>query len=841
MGSRKRSTVGAPQARGAPQSSEGGKRVLAASGSDSEDDILLQKQQQQNTAAGEGELELSDGCLDEDEASTDEETPAGPGDPEGPLSADSSEDDSPRRQQKKQQKESSSKAPQSSSNVLLDVETNWADLYLSRPLLKALDALGYAHPSFVQSAAIPAALRGRDLLVNAQTGSGKTAAFLLPLLERLLQSPGVRARKMTPTGPVGGLRGSKGLVLLPTRELAMQCYQLLQDLCKFAPITSTLAVGGVTLFQQETALRLQPDIVVATPGRIIDLLLNSISIHLELLEVVVLDEADRLLELGFRDQILQVLRHCHRGRQTMLFSATLSASISSLALLALQSPLHITCEPRGSSSSSGISSSKKSQQQLPENLQQQFVELQGEEQRLPALVHLVRTAFKHRVIVFFGTKKAAHEAFLLFSLLGLSAAELHGDLTQQMRADSLAKFEEGTADILLASELASRGLDVAEVSAVINFSPPKDVERYVHSVGRTARMGRHGTAATLYNKNSSERLAIKRLLAALGARDKQQQKQKQQVLRRRIDSANLEAIDKELRGLEGALQKKRQEETLEREMRLAEIFIAKANNIQQHADEIYSRPHREWFVSAGDKRKLQEASRIDAEARALISNSSSTVSKEAAKDTKQKQKHKQQQQQDTTESDSSDAADSSSVGEEEESEEELPEWATAESVASEEEEEDLEGAEKTSLSEPKALVKVKEIKVTKEQKARLQQQQQQLQKKEKKHQTMTPRQKERMQEFRMAKAAARSVKKNARPQRLRIDTEVDEDYLGGYRRPGSRKPQKKKRRREDIERSSGNNSKVSGVDKSVGPEQKKRRRTQVGSGSFKSKKRYKRR
>ncbi|CDJ33406.1 uncharacterized protein EMH_0082390 [Eimeria mitis] len=186
--------------------------------------------------------------------------------------------------------------------------------------------------------------------------SGKTAAFLLPLLERLLQSPGVKVRKST---------------------------------------------------------------------------------HLELLEVIVLDEADRLLELGFRDQILQVLRHCHRGRQTLLFSATMSPAISSLALLALQSPLHISCEPRSSSSSS--SSSKKQQQQLPENLQQQFVELHGEQQRMPALVHLVRTSFQRRVIVFFGTKKAAHEAFLLFSLLGISAAELHGDLTQQMRTESLAR------------------------------------------------------------------------------------------------------------------------------------------------------------------------------------------------------------------------------------------------------------------------------------------------------------------------------------------------------------------------------------------------------------------
>lgn len=186
-----------------------------------------------------GDLDISDGCCDEETSEEEEETDVSTDIP----TADTAVRDvvglkeTPHQRTKQQQKRTSD---EKRTNAFIDIDTTWADLHLSRPLLKALDGLGYAHPSHVQAAAIPPALQGRDLLVNAQTGSGKTAAFLLPLLERLLQSPGVKARKMTPRGPVGGLKGSKGLVLLPTRELAMQCHQLLQELAKFSPITSTL-------------------------------------------------------------------------------------------------------------------------------------------------------------------------------------------------------------------------------------------------------------------------------------------------------------------------------------------------------------------------------------------------------------------------------------------------------------------------------------------------------------------------------------------------------------------------------------------------------------------------
>ncbi|KAL8438397.1 hypothetical protein ACSSS7_000140 [Eimeria intestinalis] len=595
--------------------------------------------------------------------------------------------------------------------------------------------------------------------------------------------------------------------------------------------------------------------------------------------MVILDEADRLLELGFRDEILQVLKHCHRGRQTLLFSATLTPSISSLALLALETPLHIACKPHGVITSSSSSSSKKQQQQqqqqqhVAENLQQQFVELHREEDRMPALIRLVRTSFNKRVIVFFGTKKAAHEAFLVFSLLGLPAAELHGDLTQQMRIEALEKFQRGDAEFLLASELASRGLDVKEVQAVINFDLPKDADRYIHSVGRTARMGRQGIAATLYTRDSPERLAVKRLLTLLGSTRQQQQQQQQQkqILRRRIDAEQLDAIKKELQGLEAALQKKKQEEKLEREMRLAQIFVRKAENMQQHADEIYSRPQREWFVSGRDKRNIQEASKVDAEAKALVSSSSSSRKEEAAPPAKKQQSQQQQQQQeDTTESGSSegDNTSGSEDGDEEDSDQELPDWVTAEETGDSEMEEETD-------EQP---VTVRELKVSKEQKAKQQQQlqqqqQQQQRKKDKKQQAMTQKQKEqqqqqqqqqqqeqqerqdsdfalcwflqRLQEFKTAKAAARSVKRKARPQRMRMDREDDDgdDYGDSKSRRKQRWQRQKRKRREGPFSSSSSKGDTHGGDLSPGPASKKQRRptTPIGRNSFKSKKRYKRR
>ncbi|KAL8425276.1 hypothetical protein Efla_002342 [Eimeria flavescens] len=823
---------GAPKARRGPDAAGSHNHEEAGTSSSSK------KLRQRAAAAAEQkgpqteDIDISDGCLDEEETLD--------------AHGDTAEEQPQQQQQhqQQQQQQQGEEQEKGSSNVLLNTSVT------GRQQGSALDRMGYVHPSHVQAAAIPAALRGQDLLGLGfrvwgfvSSGSGKTAAFLLPLLERLLQIVACVTSQMTPQGPVGGLRGSKGLVLLPTRELALQCFDLLQRLCLFAPLTSTLAVGGAPLPQQEAALRQQPDVLVGTPGRILDLLLNSASTHLELLEVVILDEADRLLELGFRDEILQVLRHCHRGRQTLLFSATLTPSISSLALLALEAPLHISCKPHGitSSSSSSSSSSKKQQQQhVAENLEQQFVELQGEEQRMPALIRLVRTSFNKRVIVFFGTKKAAHEAFLIFSLLKLPAAELHGDLTQQMRFEALQKFQSGEAEFLLASELASRGLDVTEVRAVINFAPPKDADRYVHSVGRTARMGRQGIAATLYNRNSQEKHAVKRLLAILGARGPQQQQQQQQkVLRRRTDAEQLKAIKKELEGLEPALQKRRQEERLEREMRLAQLFVKKADNMQQHADEIYSRPQREWFVSGKDKRNIQEASRLDAEAKALITSSSSSSSSSSGKASgAAAAKQKQQQQEETTESGSSEEDTSESeAGEDTGSEEELPDWVTAAEGGDSDEEEETE----EPLDE--GPVTVKQLRISKEQKAKLQQQRQQQQqgKKGKKQPPLSRKQTERLEEFRVAKAAARSVKRKARPQRMRLGGVADDE--DAVSRHPQRKKQQQRRKRKQHEMSLSSSSSSSKAEAAARPLAKKQRRAAAAAGrsSFKSKKRYKRR
>eukprot|EP00931_Biecheleriopsis_adriatica_P036393 TRINITY_DN20968_c0_g1_i1.p1 TRINITY_DN20968_c0_g1~~TRINITY_DN20968_c0_g1_i1.p1 ORF type:complete len:421 (-),score=85.16 TRINITY_DN20968_c0_g1_i1:903-2144(-) len=207
---------------------------------------------------------------------------------------------------------------------------HFAELRLSRPLLRACSDLKFDSPTPIQRDVIPPALKGLDVLATAETGSGKTASFLLPALERLCQSASVRARRRDATGRlILGQVATKAVILIPTRELAVQCHSMLQNLAKYTMVTYQLVAGGYVAQDQANSLRNQPDLVVATPGRLLDHLLNSQSVHMELLDIVIFDEADRLLEMGFRGECLEVLKRCSKGRQTMLFSATLNTSAES--------------------------------------------------------------------------------------------------------------------------------------------------------------------------------------------------------------------------------------------------------------------------------------------------------------------------------------------------------------------------------------------------------------------------------------------------------------------------------------------------------------------------------
>ncbi|KAL6506043.1 DEAD-box ATP-dependent RNA helicase 28 [Orobanche hederae] len=360
---------------------------------------------------------------------------------------------------------------------------SFMELHLSRPLLRASQALGYSKPTPIQAACIPLVLTGRDICGSAITGSGKTAAFALPTLERLLYRP-----KNRPAIRV--------LILTPTRELATQIHSMIGKLAEFVPdMRCCLVFGGVPLKDQEAALRSLPDIVVATPGRMIDLLRNSMSVHLDELAVLILDEADRLLELGFNDKLDELVKLCPKRRQTLLFSATMSVEVDDLVKLSLNKPLRLSADP----------STKR-----PATLTEEVVRIRrlSEGNQEAVLLALCSKTYTSKAIIFSGTKKNAHRLKILFGLAGLKAAEYHGDLPQAQREDALELFRKQLVDFLITTDIAARGLDIDCIQTVINFECPRNLISYVHRVGRTARAGREGYAVTFITDNDRSLIKI---------------------------------------------------------------------------------------------------------------------------------------------------------------------------------------------------------------------------------------------------------------------------------------------------------------------------------------------
>lgn len=349
-------------------------------------------------------------------------------------------------------------------------------LTLSRPLLRGIAAMGFVQPTPIQAACIPIALQGRDICASAVTGSGKTAAFLLPVMEKLLHFSAGRLR---------------AVILTPTRELAAQCLGMLTTLAQFTKLRATLITGGSKNSAAQAAdLRSRPDIVVATPGRLLDHVTNTPGVTLEDVEYLILDECDRLLDLGFQDEVHEIVKSCPVQRQTLLFSATLTTGVDDLIRLSLKRPVRVRI------------TDKKDQADLEvaPRLEQEFVRIQANNEginRQGILLALLTRTFPKQTIVFFDTKAVAHRMMILCGLCGLKCAELHGNLTQQQRLQALEDFSQGNVDILLATDLAARGLDIKAVKAVINFEMPSQVETYIHRIGRTARAGRSGRSCTL--------------------------------------------------------------------------------------------------------------------------------------------------------------------------------------------------------------------------------------------------------------------------------------------------------------------------------------------------------
>ena len=278
-------------------------------------------------------------------------------------------------------------------------------MQLSRPILKGLASVGFTEPTPIQAKTIPIALLGKDVVGGAVTGSGKTAAFMIPILERLLYRP----RKL-PTTRVA--------ILMPTRELAVQCFNVARKLASFTDITFAQIVGGFSVREQEIVLKSRPDVIIATPGRFIDHMRNSPSFAIDTLEILVLDEADRMLDDGFADELNEILTTIPKSRQTMLFSATMTDTVDKLIRVGLNKPVRLLVDAK---------------RQTVSGLVQEFVRLRPgrEDKRLAHLLHLCSNIYTERVIVFFRQKKDAHRVRVLFGICGLRAGELHGNMTQE--------------------------------------------------------------------------------------------------------------------------------------------------------------------------------------------------------------------------------------------------------------------------------------------------------------------------------------------------------------------------------------------------------------------------
>ncbi len=343
---------------------------------------------------------------------------------------------------------------------------NFSDFGLASPILHALAAEGYSTPTPIQVQAIPKVLAGRDLCGIAQTGTGKTAAFALPILQRFSHS----ARAMLP-------RGCRALVLCPTRELATQIVDSFHSYGRGTPLTVTAVFGGIPIGVQQRRLASGVDILVATPGRLLDLIERK-SLSLSRIEVLVLDEADRMLDLGFVHVLKRIVKLVPRQRQTLLFSATMPRPIAALAEEYLDDPVTLAITPAATT---------------VELVDQGVVFVASAEKR-ELLARLLRDPSLARVLVFTRTKHGADRVVRHLDGVGIEATAIHGNKSQPQRERALAGFRAGRSRVLVATDIASRGIDVECVSHVINFELPNVPEDYVHRIGRTARAGASGTA-----------------------------------------------------------------------------------------------------------------------------------------------------------------------------------------------------------------------------------------------------------------------------------------------------------------------------------------------------------
>tara|TARA_R110001583_G_scaffold51169_3_gene159857 strand:- start:2095 stop:3360 length:1266 start_codon:yes stop_codon:yes gene_type:complete len=364
---------------------------------------------------------------------------------------------------------------------------SFASLGLSAPILAAVEEKGYDTPSPIQAQAIPAILEGKDVMAAAQTGTGKTAGFTLPLLELLSKGPQAKPNQ------------ARALVLTPTRELAAQVSESVATYGKNLPLRSTVVFGGVKINPQMMKLRQGVDVLVATPGRLLDLY-NQRAVRFDQLEVLILDEADRMLDMGFIHDIKKILAVLPKKRQNLMFSATFSGEIRNLAKGLVNDPVEISVSPRNTTATSV----------------EQWICVVDKNQKPAILTKLIQDNDWKQVLVFNRTKHGANRLTKQLEAQGINAAAIHGNKSQGARTKALAEFKSGKVRVLVATDIAARGLDIDQLPQVVNFELPNVPEDYIHRIGRTGRAGATGQAVSLVSEDETKQLFdIERLTQTL--------------------------------------------------------------------------------------------------------------------------------------------------------------------------------------------------------------------------------------------------------------------------------------------------------------------------------------
>ena len=342
---------------------------------------------------------------------------------------------------------------------------NYADLGLSAEVMKAIDKKGYVQATPVQAGAIPYFMEWKDVIAKAPTGTGKTFAFGIPMVEHIDPA----------------CEDVQALVLAPTRELAVQIQEELRDLCEFKEGVRTVCLyGGAPIDKQINTLKKRPQIVVATPGRLMDHMKRR-TVRLDKVQTVVLDEADRMLDMGFVRDVTRILDQLKHRKNMGMFSATISREVMDISWVYQRDPIEITVRP--------VEESKP-------DITQYRIDLDGREQKLDTIVALITHGEYERAIAFCNTKNMTDRLAGLLKMRGISCEAIHGDIQQRIREKTLEKFKKGELRVLVATDVAARGLDIDDVDAVFNYDVPDELENYTHRIGRTGRAKRHGVAYT---------------------------------------------------------------------------------------------------------------------------------------------------------------------------------------------------------------------------------------------------------------------------------------------------------------------------------------------------------